>query len=153
MDLAITYNAEKKYYDYTVVDGDLAIDNGLESMVQMSLLTDARTEESEVDDPDDRRGWWGDLTERKDFRMGSKLWLLKRSKILRQTPAQAQGYIYSALKWMIEEGIARKIEVSATIAGNPPTMRLEYTVRIYKRVGGFEDFEFSSLWKSQLEKG
>ena len=54
---------------------DVAIDDGFNTAVYISLFTDQRVDdESLLDDKNDRRGYWADVFDEKP--MGSKLWLL-----------------------------------------------------------------------------
>ena len=94
-----------------VSGNDLAVDNGLNTAVYISLFTDARVDdESLLDDKTDKRGYWADVFD--DKPMGSKLWLLAREKNLSAVLDKAKTYCQDALKWLIEDGIAKKITVN-----------------------------------------
>lgn len=99
--------------------GALDVDQSLESLVLVSLFTDAEATEAEiaVADLDQQRGWWADADTVRETgvnRMGSKLWLLSREKTRLQTLRRAEGYALDALLWLKSQGIAASISVSAT---------------------------------------
>lgn len=95
--------------------GNIAIDEGLETAVLISLFTERRAsvEDLPVDELD-RNGWWGDTyaEEAGDF-IGSRLWLLRRGKATADTLGRAREYAKEALEWLIEDGIAEDVEVEA----------------------------------------
>lgn len=95
---------------------NLTTDEGLETAVTISLFTDARaTVEDDVPEGADLRGWWGarylDSTERE---LGSKLWLLHRQKVSEETINQAVALAREALNWMVDDGVASDVRVTAT---------------------------------------
>jgi len=92
---------------------DLAADDGLETSVLISLFTDARAtpEELAAIGHDDPRGWWGDIGDDDGVQMGSKLWLLWREVIVTETLSRAREYCRDALRWMIDDGIAKAVNV------------------------------------------
>ncbi len=96
----------------------LAEDDGLETAVIHSLFTDRRAE------PDDRlpaegsgrRGWWGDqLLPDEGDRYGSRLWLIDREKQLPEVLRRAEEYAREALRWMVDDGVAARVDVAAEI--------------------------------------
>lgn len=125
---------------------DLAIDDGLETAVILSLFTDARAKDDDVLPPGqtDRRGWWGDaypVVEGDSF--GSRLWLLRASKQLQQSLNDAKAYAEEALAWLVTDGAASKVEVDTYVA------RFEVmgmAVRIYRPDGTLVPFRFETLW-------
>lgn len=87
---------------------DLAKDDGLRTAVIISLFTDRRAEaDDEIPDgSDDRRGWWAGSS-------GSRLWLLARAKEMPDTLARARTYAIEALQWLVDDGVATAVEVTA----------------------------------------
>lgn len=87
---------------------DLATEDGLRTAVIISLFSDRRAEaDDEIPDgSDDRRGWWSDV-------LGSRLWLLARAKEMPNTLARARAYAIEALQWLIDDGVATAVEVTA----------------------------------------
>ena len=115
---------------------DLESDAGLETAVIISLFTDRR---AKIDDilPDsnnsDRRGWWGDLvSDIENDQIGSRLWLLNREKTLESVLIRTKEYAKEALNWLIEDGVAIKIEASAERLGPVGQDILALLVQIHK---------------------
>jgi phage gp46-like protein len=137
-----------------VIDGQ-TIPLGLDSMeplvraVIISLFTWRRA------NPDDdlpgqgtqmsKQGWWGDsFPPVPNDRIGSRLWLLSRSKMLPETVARAKEYAEEALAWLIEDGVASRIEVVAERQG---LGTLALGCRIYKTGGAPIDVRFTDAWR------
>lgn len=65
-----------------------------------------------------RQGWWGDtFAETAGDRIGSRLWLLQRQKVLSTTLLRAEFYAKEALQWLIDDAVVASIEVSAERSG------------------------------------
>lgn len=101
--------------------GDLA------TAALISLFTDRVAEPSDVlpDSTNDRRGWWGDLDE--DVPIGSRLWLLDRSKLTSAVAIKARGYASEALSWMLADDVAVDVQVTTTIK-LPATLQLSVAI-------------------------
>lgn len=118
MDLAILYDGRALTFGLTTLGADLATEDGLRAAVLVSLFTDRR---AEADDPlpgapgsADRRGWWADAWPEVDGdRIGSRLWLLAREKQTADVLQRAQVYSEEALAWLIEDGVALAVSVTA----------------------------------------
>ena len=112
--------AHPPQFDWLIKDHDLAGDDSLETAIILSLYTDRR---ALADDPlpdglsagqagsDDRRGWWADAYA--DDKVGARLWLLEREKDTREVVNRARDYAEEALQWLVEDGLAERIEVMA----------------------------------------
>ena len=112
-EVALVWDQDICEGDLTVAEFDLTIEHGLRSAVLISLFTDARAGLDELPGGDsDRRGWWGDDLSEND-RIGSKLWLLAREKQTAEVAARAEGYAQEALSWMVEDGVAAAVDVTA----------------------------------------
>ena len=48
-------------------------------------------------------------------RTGSRLWLLSREKTLPEVLRRAHDYAFEALIWLVDDGIARAVDVDATM--------------------------------------
>lgn len=123
---------------------DLLVGNDLGTAVLISLFTDAQAGPDDIipDGSDDPRGWWGDLGE--DRPIGSKLWLLSRSKQTSTVLALAKLYIEQALEWMIDDGIAASIDVAAE--WSRPGF-LGALVTIHRASGSAAAVRFDWAWK------
>ena len=120
--MRLELNSEKMIVD--LVKGKaLANDGDLTTAILISLLTDRRADPDDelpeyVQDADlfpaDRRGWAGDaLPPVVGDRIGSRLWLLARAKQTEETRQQAIENSHEALQWLIDDGHALKIDITA----------------------------------------
>nr|BDD45838.1 tail protein [Gammaproteobacteria bacterium] len=117
MDLAIIFTSGNGFrFDIEQADYDLRTESGLRSAVMVSLFTDRRAN-ADDDIPDgtaDRRGCWQDsFLDNAGDSLGSRLWLLGREKEIPQTLVRAQEYAEEALQWLIDDGVARSVTVTA----------------------------------------
>lgn len=96
------------------------------------------------DAPEEANGWWGDTypTVQND-RIGSRLYLLKRSKLTNQTPMKAREYITEALQWLTTDGVAARVDVTAARLG---INAMSATTVIRKRDGTTLSLSFDDLW-------
>jgi phage gp46-like protein len=91
--------------DLLLRGGDLVLDEGIGTSVLVSLLCDARVDDVPAEA---QRGWWADA-------VGSQLWLLEREKATPETAARARDLARRALRWLVTEGIASSVEVTAEL--------------------------------------
>lgn len=134
------------YFDIGIAGADLERDSGLETAVIISLFTDRRAEADDIlpDGSDDRRGYWGDqYAEVEGDLLGSRLWLLDREKQLPGVVQRAKQYAEEALAWLVEDGVAAKVIVTAEI---PRPGMLGLVIEIHKPDGQQLGFRFSNLW-------
>jgi len=139
--LAMTNTApdQPPAFDIELGGFDLASESGLRTAVLLSLFTDRRAEADDALDDDDRRGWWADAypsIDRDQF--GSRLWLLRREKQMPQVLARAREYAEQALRWLIDDGIATRVTVTAEIVS---TGMLGLGIAITLASGGSYDME------------
>jgi len=133
---------------------DLEGDEGLETAVIISLFTDRRANEDDVlPDPnnEDKRGWWGDLTSAfgTEDQIGSRLWLLNREKTLQSVIQRAKQYVIEALQWMIDDGVAIKIDVEVERQGYIGNDVLAIQVKIYRFSGPDISLKYELQWDAQ----
>ncbi len=136
--------------DMVVAANDLLTDDGIETAVIMSLFSDQRILEEEVEDGiNDRRGWWGDeFSGDETDQIGSKLWLLDRSKTEQETLNRAKQYAEDALQWMKTDGIADRVEANAVYDANKIMV---LTILIY-RPGQKEPYKFEKKWNTESNR-
>ena len=107
--------------------GDLVAEGSLRTAVILSLFLDRRADDDDVlpNGSNDRRGWWADtvapMTEygiggglASGDHIGSRLWLLSREKQLAGVLERARHYAEEALTWLVEDGVATAVQVTAT---------------------------------------
>lgn len=117
MDLTLRPVGPPDFGGDLIFDGsDLALDDGLNTALLVSLFSDRRAEpDDELPDPDgSRRGWWGDALGTDGDRIGSRLWLLTRRKQLPETRQLFLEFTREALAWLLEDGVAASVEVDAS---------------------------------------
>lgn len=110
----------------------LALDDGLQSAVLVSLFSDARISEDEAQALaiDDRRGWWAAGLAPADGAWGSRLWALDRAKASPETARQAEQRAQEALLWMIDDAIASRVDCAAQWVHSASGARLELRVTV-----------------------
>lgn len=129
-DVAFRWDAELTLADWRLTGGgNLEMTSALETAVMMSLFTDARALPGDklLPGETDRRGWWGDLVDAQPI--GSRLWLLRRAKRLPETLKLARDYVSEALRWLVTDQIAAKVEVETAWAARE---RIVATIRIFQ---------------------
>ena len=148
MDIRTVFDADTFSFDWLLARPCLAEDDGLETAVTISLFTDRRAnDDDELPSGDDRRGWWGDaLAEVSGDRIGSRLWLLSREKQLPDVLSRAREYALEALQWLVDDGVARSVNVEATSVRQGV---LGLTVTIARTRGETARYRFESFWKGE----
>jgi phage gp46-like protein len=122
LDVALVWNPQRGRADIAMAGPDLQTDSGLTTAVIISLFTDRLADAADVlpDNSANRRGWWGDQpistapTAAKPALIGSRLWLLDRALQTQETLNQARSYALEALQWMLDQGVAGSIDVTAS---------------------------------------
>ena len=144
-DLALRWDADLGCADVAVEANDLAKEDGLDTAVMLSLFTDRRAEASDLPEGEtDRRGWWGDAVPIVDGdRIGSRLWLLAREKELATVLPRAEEYAREALKWLVDDLVAVRVEVTASI---PRRGVLGLSVAIYRPQADPTSYRFGDAW-------
>jgi phage gp46-like protein len=110
-DISIVWDAANSRGDWQQLGPDLLTGNDLQTAVLLSLFTDRAANADDVipDGTGDPRGWWGDLDE--DSPIGSRLWLLDRSKQTQEVLNNARDYIVEALQWLVDDGVVASMDV------------------------------------------
>ena len=83
--------------------------------VYRSLFSWARAQVDDEEDGHDLYGWGGDcLADTSGDRFGSRLWRFMRVKMSDVVPGQLKQMAEEALAWLINDGIADVVDVTAT---------------------------------------
>jgi phage gp46-like protein len=142
------------FLDMAIVDGDISFGDELESMVMVSLLTDARATAEEyeqaslslVENPNNvikLNGWWGDTySSIQGNQIGSKLWLNARQKTTNDVRILTEQWAEQSLQYLIDDGIASA--VGATAGWDKDVMNMN--IQITKPDGTLEDFRYQFVW-------
>lgn len=164
-DIRIVQNNQFPKYSVTcdwqlLSDGTLDDKQALASAVVVALGTDALAEVDDVlPDPDssDREGWWGDLDANViwgGWPIGSKLWLLRRSKIISagslqgSTAALVETYIRSAIQPFVDRRICTAFDVWVT---RVTEQRIDAMVRLFRGPLPAIELRYSILWDEMIQ--
>lgn len=159
-DIRLVQNNQFPKYSVTLdwsllSDGTLDDTQALATAVCIALGTNALASDTDIlPDPDssDRCGWWGDLDAEliwNGWPIGSKLWLLRRSKI---TPASAQqgstltmveNYIRVCIQPFVDRRICSAFDAIAT---RVDTQRIDALVRLYRGSAKPIELQYEILW-------
>ena len=136
--------------DWLIGAPGLAEESGLKSAIILSLFSDRRANPDDaLPSPasSDRRGWWGDnFAALQNDRIGSRLWLLSREKQLSKVLLRANEYCKEALQWLIDDGIAKAVEVHAEIV-RAGVLGVE--IIITRPDGVDQKFQFDDIWSAK----
>lgn len=136
--------------DLVIENGDLKADNGLETAALISLFSNKRVSLEQLPQGEtDQMGWWADLiSEPIGDEIGSRLWILERTgKVLDSTAVEMESMLSEAFKWMLDDGVAAQVVVSAARNG---TNEIRGSVEIKKPDG--DNIPFKFVWDGQRLK-
>ena len=105
--LAVAFDNDRRHADLVQAGATLDADGGLETLVVLSLFTDARARTAD-DARGEQAGWWADSL---DTIRGSRLWFLPWVKSNKLRAAESMAT--EALQWLLSDGIALSVEASA----------------------------------------
>ena len=88
-------------------------------------------------------GWWGDRYNADLAPMGSKLWTIAREGVTNETPRQVEEAAAEALAWLVDVGLAARVDVSAERLG---AAGIVLAVVVAKTDGTTEALRFDDLW-------
>ena len=114
------------YYDIAMENGDCKKVEGLETSIIVSVLSNQRASETEIQESYYRSGWWGNLFS--DYENGSKIWLLSQSSINNNTKNLLNEYINTCLNWLIIDGYLDKLDINVIQVDN----NLVFTIKIIR---------------------
>ncbi len=149
MDLFLDYTGE--VFDLKVENDDIVQDDGLRSAIAVSLFSNARANIEELPDGEkNRQGWWGDMiSEIEGDQIGSKLWLLARSKQTEETRKRAEEYAIEALAWLVLDKVAQSVDVTAEWVSRG-FLGLNVSIQ---RPKGKITFPYIVKWNTELARG
>lgn len=86
----------------------------LAQAVLISLFSWRKSADDDGVKAPNRQGWWGDtFAQVTGDRIGSRLWLLRRQKLLPAVFRRAEAYATESLQWLLDDKVVDRIEVSA----------------------------------------
>lgn len=152
-DVKMVYDATQGHGDLTVQDRDLERDPGLETAVIVSLFSNRRADDGDAlpDPAGSSEGWWADALNEDGDKVGSKLWLIGREKLIpAEVIPRAEQYAKEALEWMITDGVASAVAAVAS-RYNRDTLKLDITVT-RPEIERAEFFTYYFNWVEQIAR-
>lgn len=142
-DIRVIWDNSLAIGDWGLAEGDLETGQDLETACLVSLFSDALATPDFIptDGTTDRRGWWG--APYLAVPLGSNLWQLERSHKTRAKLGEAQRYAENALRWLVDDGLARQVTVNTRWLSS--TM-LGIAIAIIKPDGTQTRFMFGWAW-------
>jgi phage gp46-like protein len=132
--------------DISILRGDLKSGSDLETAILGSLFLDRRADPADKTSGNYRGGWQGD--EFLDDPIGSRLWLLFRGKVTRETVNKAKVYCNEALVWLVKAGAVASFDLDIQIGFENRGVAIGITA--LQPSGLQQDFFYSYLW-DQIE--
>lgn len=135
-------------YDLEFENGDFIIDDGLETALVVSILSDRRADNSQVSQRELRRGWIGDLvTTLPGFKLGSHIWLSEQARITQETLTTIQDSAEKSLDWMFSAELITEVEARASITTKSSILLL---ITVTSPNGSVSTKAFN-LWKRTID--
>jgi len=150
-DFTFQFSTVTGYADMAIVNGDFGIGDDLQTAVLVSIFSDRRATDAELDaladgatKPTTNKGIWID-TYREGIQYGSGIWLILRGKKLPETLSRAEEYAKESLTWMIADGVAQTVETSAAFEGDRMLLTVTITRQSAEDVVATFDFAWDDL--------
>jgi len=142
-DTSIVWDVASGQGDWVLVGAQLQTGDDLVTAILISLFTDrgAATDDVIPDSTADPRGWWADDTAHP---IGSRLWLLARSKQTTATLSLALKYVSEALQWLIDDSVVARFDI--TVEWTRASL-LGCQIVAHKNDGSTISTGFQSVWK------
>lgn len=137
---------DRQDFDLEFQGGDLVLSDSLQMSVILSIATYCRNDSFDGSarlDPS-IGGWWADAIN--ELPLGSRLWTLFREKLDDVTLGNATKIVKECLQWMIDDGVANDVTVSAERGNDRNTAR--FTIAILKPNGDSEQFKYEANWEA-----
>jgi phage gp46-like protein len=142
-DILLTQDKHGRF-DISFENGDFKKTKGLDTALDISIYTDARATSDLVPIPEQQRGWLGNLVSAVTGRqLGSLLWLIDQRRLTQSTLNTAVDYTRKCLNWIIEDRVAKSINVTGQII---PQYGIQLQV-IIVAVNGQTETRFFKLWE------
>lgn len=146
-DLKLTRDSDRQW-DISIdpVTGDFAIDDSMNTAIEMTVRCQRRADASQVATPEYRRGWIGnELSDVPEFQQGSLLWLLYQAKLTDVNADLAADFLNDAFAWMVEDGLLAE----AQVAGQRLLEGVRLSVKL-KRTDGRTESRLFDLWENTV---
>jgi phage gp46-like protein len=143
------YKLENGVTDILLGDRDVIQDEGFETAITISLFSDRRALDDDIlpDNSGDKRGWFADGSLGDNDFIGSRRWLLRRSKLTEENMRKLEEYDIEALKWMIDDGVASAITI---VVVRVDMVSISETITIERPEGSPQTFKYFFNWEAQI---
>ena len=141
------FKTDEQDFDLEMKGGDLVLSDSLQMSVTLSLLCWCRNETYDgaaILDPS-IGGWWADALN--EIPLGSRLWTQFRKRLTDVTIGNAIQLVKEALAWMVTDGVAKEVNVSASISGKTSA---SFVVQVVKPTGDTEQFKYETNWEASV---
>lgn len=153
------------WHDFATADGEpityaeqlrtfaLGLEPTLQTAIVLSLFTDRRAgpDDALPAGVTDRRGWVGEEFVGDGEPWGSLLWLLYTGKATADVLERARFAAQEALDWMVRDGVASRVVVTAEWVAAEGAERLAIRPQIYQ--GDDAAPVYDVLWGTSLRRG
>lgn len=124
MDIRSVFKSDSFAADWALANGQLAMDDTMETAVMLSLFTEADAPAAvEVPEGMSPHRWWGQtywpvllrtlgIVDAAGIQLGSLLWTLKRAKQTEETRSKVIQFARDSLLWMPRIGVVSDVEIS-----------------------------------------
>lgn len=150
-DFSFIIQPNKTTADIEIENGDFKVGNFLETAVLVSLLSNRRATDDELNTysrgnskPELNQGLWID-TYRGGIQYGSGFWLLYREKREQTTLSRFEDYSIEALQWLVDDGVAKSIAADASFEGERLNLSVEITRENNQTLVATFDFAWNEL--------
>lgn len=140
--------------DVRILKGDLEKDQDLQTAILLSLFTNRRAEPTDKISGNNMGGWWGNKyinainsNQQSNPKLGSRLWLLKRGKITRDTLNFAKIYANESLQWLVDDKVITNVIIDAAAFKNEGII---LNITVVKPSSDQLNFSYGYLW-NQIE--
>ena len=140
-------NTDKGYFDISFTSGDFTKEKGFTTAILTSILTDARANSTQVEQPQRRRGWIGDIDNA--IAIGSLNWLYEQARLINATVSGLLDQTKSSLQWLINFQYANKIEVDSIRSVD----KLEVEVKIFRPSDANPEAVRVIIWENTKDSG
>jgi phage gp46-like protein len=131
-------------FTFEIENGDFVEEDGFDTAIYLSLLTDARAPENRAPIPEKRRGWLGNLVSPVEGRdLGSLLWLTDQSRLIPNTLNESINWFQLALNHFVEDGLAKSVVVTGDII---PKLGIELKA-VITSASGKTSTHYVKLWE------
>jgi len=130
-DIKIEFDETLQAFDIDFDDkGDFVLEDTFDTNIAISLLSDARADQSEVSEPERRRGFWADevlFPDDPNQNFGSKLWLIQGRRT-QDNLNKAIDFAQISLQWLVDNNHVKSIDIQGQFITNGIQLDINYVV-------------------------